>query len=171
MGATSGGAFEGKDFSNLVKVGTPAPEASINSGGRYDVGKLADSGSLIGTPSGSLLLDTSLVFVVVLGQGGTSPCKVGSKDVAPEAVVISEFAEANLSSVDGKKWSTLFVAKLKEKSSPPTDFFANPSEGEYSVSVPNCIIDKGLLSMEQALVGNFLGLCPNIEMVRMLAKN
>lgn len=164
----------GKDFSNFGKVGNSAPRIGVNGRGQDDVGKLLNGFLSDGTSCGSFPLGVSNVLPPSgsLGPDGTSLDKVGSISMAPEVVVVPEATQLAVASVDGKSWSNLFGAKLKEKiSSPLMDFFSNPSVGDYFVSVSDCIIDKGILSMEQSLVGKFLGPHTNIELVCNLIRN
>lgn len=64
------------------------------------------------------------------------------------------------------RWSSLFGIKPKGKPSlPPVKNTSNASQGNFSISIPNQIIDHNIARMETTLIGKFFGTRLNIEVV------
>lgn len=70
-----------------------------------------------------------------------------------------------------KKWSSLFGTRPIGKSSfPPVKNISDPSGGKFTISIPDLVLDHNINSMSNSLVGKFMGLRPNIEVVRACVK-
>lgn len=70
-----------------------------------------------------------------------------------------------------KKWSSLFGTRPTGKSSlPPVKNISNPYGGKFAISIPDLVLDHNINSMSNSLVGKFMGLRPNIEVVRAYVK-
>lgn len=69
------------------------------------------------------------------------------------------------------KWSSLFGIKPKGKLTLPlVENISNSSQGKYTISIPNQIIDHNIARMESTLIGKFFGARPNIEVVHGFVK-
>ncbi len=66
-----------------------------------------------------------------------------------------------------KKWSSLFGIKLFGKSSfPLIKVVSGLEKGSCMFAILDKIVDHSIASMASMLIGNFIGLRPNIDVVR-----
>ena len=66
-----------------------------------------------------------------------------------------------------KKWASLFGVKPSGKSSfPPVKVVSGLEKGSCTIAIPDEIVDHSIASMASTLVRKFIGLRPNIDVVR-----
>ncbi|XP_059066122.1 LRR receptor-like serine/threonine-protein kinase GSO2 [Cryptomeria japonica] len=102
-------------------------------------------------------------------QAGDKPIDAGGENGESRAGDIPRQEPIRRDS--GQSWTSLFSVKSSGKSLlPPVRNISDPEKGRFSIEIPNLVIEHNINFMAMTLVGNFLGLRPNIDIVKAFAK-